>query len=61
MIELDTSSVGFALECCSYTQYVHRDGVHALFAGEVAKWPDFSAVDAAHNGMECASIPVISS
>lgn len=50
LIELETS-VGFALECCSYTQYVHRDGVHALFTGEVARWPDFSAVEASHNGV----------
>lgn len=51
MVELDTSTVGFALEACSYTQYAVRDGVHALFSGEVATWPDFSAVEASHNGM----------
>lgn len=47
LIELERN--GFAIEACSYCQYKTKDGVHAVFCGEVSKWPDFDCVESAHN------------
>jgi hypothetical protein len=41
---------GFTFEASPYCSYSHREGVHVLFAGEVAQWPGINAVDAAHDG-----------
>lgn len=40
---------GFSFEASPYCSYSHREGVHVLFAGEVAQWPGINAVDAAHD------------
>lgn len=40
---------GFAVETSSFCQYVCKDGVHAVFAGEVSNWPGIDAVAAAHD------------
>lgn len=41
---------GFTLEATPYCSYASKDGVHVLFAGEVAFWPGIDVVSAAHNG-----------
>ncbi|GMH32428.1 hypothetical protein BSKO_00262 [Bryopsis sp. KO-2023] len=43
------SGNGFAFEGGPYCSYAHRDGIHALFSGEVSKWPGLDLVSASHN------------
>lgn len=47
LIQLERN--GFAIDACSFCQYQQKDGVHAVFVGEVSRWPDFDAVEFAHN------------
>lgn len=47
----------FLYEPSPYISYCVKDGVHVLFAGEVAEWPGVHAVDEAHDGkptFQCA-------
>ncbi|MEW5311854.1 MAG: hypothetical protein WDW38_003538 [Sanguina aurantia] len=41
-----------------YISYCVKDGVHVLFAGEVAEWPGFHAVDDAHDAFMRNSPPL---
>lgn len=43
------SGNGFVFEGGPYCCYASKDGVHALFAGEVSQWPGFDAVSESHN------------
>lgn len=43
------SGNGFVFEGGPYCSYVHRDGVHALFTGEVSQWPGFDVVSESHD------------
>jgi hypothetical protein len=40
---------GFSYEVSPYCHFATRDGISALFAGEVGEWPGVNIVESAHN------------
>ena len=51
---------GFSMEVGPFVSYANRNGVSAVFSGEVSSWPGVDMVQVTHDGAPLPEVRVIS-